>query len=461
MAKRARKSDLVILANRLPVHRAKARDGWEVSPGGLVSALLPTLTRQTGVWVGWAGGTGTPPAPFEHEGFWNVAVELSESEFDNYYGGFSNRTLWPLYHDACRPPLYHRRWWGPYLEVNKRFAEAASEVAAKGAVVLVQDYHLQMVPGMLRELRPDLRIGFFLHIPFPPVELFMQLPWRSQLVEGLLGADVIGFQTKQAAQNFIRLGQRLVGAKASRSVIEHKGRKSRAEAFPISIDVERLESLCRDPKVIARAAQVRHRLGNDRKILLGVDRLDYTKGIDIRLRSMYDLLAKGTKTIDEAVLIQVSVPSREDVDEYIELRSAVEELVGQTNGEFSEVGRMAVHYLRRSLPIDELAAFYLAADVMLVTPLRDGMNLVAKEYVACRLEDTGSLVLSEFTGAAHELDRAILVNPHDVDGMAAGIAQALDMTLPEQQRRMKAMRTKVKRNTVFDWADRFVGALRD
>ncbi|MEM9083439.1 MAG: trehalose-6-phosphate synthase [Planctomycetota bacterium] len=194
-------------------------------------------------------------------------------------------------------------------------------------------------------------------------------------------------------------------------------------------------------------------------MLLGVDRLDYTKGIDIRLKAMQELLASGRKSIEDIVLIQVSVPSRESVNEYIELRSTVEELVGQINGEFSDVGKMAVHYLRRSLPLEELVAFYLAADAMVVTPFRDGMNLVAKEYVACRADNTGSLVLSEFTGAAHELDKALLVNPHDVDGMANTFAEALDMSPKEQERRMKAMRTKVLKNTVFDWADRFVGAL--
>ena len=451
-------SDLVIVANRLPVHRSG--DGsWETSPGGLVSALLPILQREHGVWVGWGGSGANIDEPFEHDGFVNVAVPLTPKDIENYYEGFSNSTLWPLYHDACQTPRYHRHWWGPYVEVNRRFAEAASAVAAHGAKVLVQDYHLQLVPGMLREMRPDLRIGFFLHIPFPPVELFAQLPWRTRVLEGLLGADVVGFQTRQAAQNFVRLCTRYTAHTAEAQAVSVGPRTVQAREFPISIDYERFVRLAADPAIITRAKEIRQGIGAGRTVLLGVDRLDYTKGIDTRLKAFRDLLDSGRRTIDDIVLIQISVPSREDVDEYVELRSRVEELVGRINGQFSEVGRMAVHYMRRSLPVDELVAYYLAADVLLVTPLRDGMNLVAKEYVACRRDNTGVLVLSEFTGAAHELDHAILVNPHDVDGMAAAFAHAAELPPADQARRMVAMRQTISQRTVFDWADDFVGAV--
>jgi len=457
-------SELVIVANRLPVHRAADGSGWRTSPGGLVSALLPILRRHSGVWVGWpgttAGSNGGPADAFEHEGFTAVPVGLSEREVSEYYEGFSNSTLWPLYHDACQTPRYHRRWWYPYVDVNRRFAEEAARRAARGATVLVQDYHLQLVPGMLRESRPDLRIGFFLHIPFPPVELFAQLPWRRQVLEGILGADVVGFQTRQGVQNFGRLCNRYTHHRAQGQWVNADGRRVSVRAFPISIDVSRFEELCGREEVRCAADELREELGEGRTILLGVDRLDYTKGIDIRLRAYHDLLSSGRRSVDDTVLVLISVPSREEVDEYVELRSRVEELVGQINGEFGDVGRVAVHYMRRNFPIEQLASYYLAADVMLVTPLRDGMNLVAKEYVACRRDNSGALVLSEFTGAAHELSHAVLVNPHDIDGMVAAIARAIEMPRAERVRRMRTMRARLRRRTVYDCADEFVGAVR-
>jgi len=452
-------SDLVVVANRLPVHRASAGDPWETSPGGLVSALLPMLRSHGGVWIGWAGTAEGPPEPFEHEGLTAVAVPVSPDEVRDYYEGFSNSTLWPLYHDACQTPQFHRHWWAPYVEVNRRFAEAAARHASEGGRVLVQDYHLQLVPGMLRELRPDLRIGFFLHIPFPPTELFAQLPWRRRILEGLLGADVVGFQTKAGSQNFVRLVNRFTQHRGVGQTIDVGGRRVEAREFPISIDVDRIEALARDPAIIARSREIRAELGAGRTVLLGVDRLDYTKGIEQRLRAVHELFKSGRHSVDDLVLLQVSVPSRESVDEYVEVRQRIETLVGAINGECSRVGRVPVHYLRQNLPLPELVAHYLAADVMLVTPIRDGMNLVAKEYCASRLDDSGVLVLSEFTGAAVELDRAMLVNPHDIDGMTAAIAQAIGLPRAERARRMRSLRQRIRRRTVYDWAREFMGAV--
>jgi trehalose 6-phosphate synthase len=451
--------ELVVVANRLPVHRRDTSSPWETSPGGLVSALMPILREHRGVWVGWAGSLEAAREPFLHDGLFNVPVPISPDEVENYYEGFSNSSLWPLYHDACQTPHYHRHWWSPYVEVNRRFAEHAAERAAPHARVLVQDYHLQLVPGMLRAMRPDLKIGFFLHIPFPPVELFAQLPWRQQILEGLLGADVVGFQTRAGAQNFIRLVNRYTPHRGVGQAIMVGQRHVQAREFPISIDIERFETLANDPAIIDRAQEIRAELGEHRTILLGVDRLDYTKGIDIRLRAVDELLKCGRHSVNDLVLVQVCVPSRESVDEYVEVRNRVEKLVGQINGEHSEVAQVPVHYLRRNLPIEELVANYIAADVMLVTPLRDGMNLVAKEYIACRMNDSGVLVLSEFTGAARELDRAVLVNPHDLDGMAHAIDLAISMPITEQARRIRSMRQKIRRRTVFDWANDLLGAV--
>ncbi len=455
-----KKSQIVIVSNRLPVARVRrgGTNEWRTSPGGLVSALTPILSKRPSRWIGWAGTAGPAPEPFEHEGILNHPVRLSREEMETYYEGFCNRTLWPLYHDAVRTPEYRRRWWRPYVEVNRRFAEAVADTVAKRGTVWVHDYHLQLVPAMIRELRPDVRIGFFLHIPFPPQELFAQLPWRQAILAGLLGADVVGFQTGGGAQNFSRLCRRFVAAEGTRDELRYEGRTILPGAYPVSIDVERFEELAKTESVQRRTEEFRKRLGADRKIILGVDRMDYTKGIDIRLYAYRGLLRTERTTLEESVLVQVAVPSRERVEQYGELRAHVERLVGEINGEFGELGRTPIHYLHRSLPTEELVALYRAADVMLVTPLRDGMNLVAKEYVASR-DDTGVLVLSEFTGSAKELHSALLVNPHDLDGLEAALHTALHMPKREQEDRMKSLHRALRRNDVFHWANRFLDAL--
>ena len=456
-----RTNHLVIVSNRLPVHRV-GRGGsarWEISPGGLVSALTPILQERPGIWVGWSGTAGRAPSPFELEGIHNVPVTLTQSEVDDYYHGFSNRTLWPLYHDAVRTPQYHRHWWRPYLTVNRRFAEAAARHAEEGALVWVHDYHLQLVPAMLRRRRPDLRIGYFLHIPFPPHELFAQIPWRQPILEGMLGADLVGFQTRNGARNFCEAAQRYTAAERRGRSLSWQGRAIDVNDFGISIDYAAHAELARRDTVQEHARRLRHQLGEPSKILVGVDRLDYTKGIDIRLRAWQEVLASGRASPTEAVFVQLAVPSREEVEEYVELRSRVEGLVGRINGEYARLGATAVHYLHRSISLEELVALYVAADVMVVTPLRDGMNLVAKEFVACRTEGDGVLILSEFTGASLELKSAMVVNPHDIDGLAETMHAALEMPLDQQRRHMRSLRRVVRGNDVFHWATRFVEAL--
>ena len=454
-------SDLVIVSNRLPVHRVErqGRKVWETSPGGLVSALKPVLRKHRSTWLGWAGAADTRPPPFEHDGVFNRSLSLSAEEMDHYYEGFCNRTLWPLFHDGIRTPAFHRTWWRSYVEVNNRFAEATASVVAEGGVVWIHDYHLMLVPQMLRDRRPDIRIGFFLHIPFPPPELFVQLPWRERLIEGVMGADVIGFQTDRGARNFRRLAKRFTGAPGSGARLQFGGRTVVARDFPISIDFARFEELAGSQRVRERAAQLRAKIGSRRRVILGVDRLDYTKGIDIRIKAFGELLRSGRVTAEDTLFVQVAVPSRERVEEYRTLRSSVENLVGSINGEFGELGRMPLQYMHRSLDISELVAFYRLADVMVVTPIRDGMNLVAKEYVACRTEETGALILSEFTGSANELTQALLVNPHDVDGLMRALESALHLSAAEQKRRIHAMRRQVKRHDVYRWADAFFAAL--
>jgi trehalose 6-phosphate synthase len=464
-------SDFVVVANRLPIDMERLPDGsteWKRSPGGLVTALEPLLRRRHGAWIGWPGLPDVDQDPIEDDGLHLYPVRLSADDVAAYYEGFSNATLWPLYHDLIVKPIYHREWWDSYVEVNRRFAEATSQAAAQNATVWVQDYQLQLVPKMLRTLRPDLTIGFFLHIPFPPVELFMQMPWRTEIVEGLLGADLVGFHLPGGAQNFLVLARRLVGVETSRASVGVRSRFGEVQtafrtvkvgAFPISIDSTALDHQARSRTIRQRAGEIRNELGNPSKILLGVDRLDYTKGINVRLRAFSELLAEHRAKRDDTVLIQLATPSRERVESYKVMREDIERQVGHINGEYGEVGHSIVHYIHRPVPREELIVFYVAADVMLVTPLRDGMNLVAKEYVACRSDLGGALVLSEFTGAAAELRQAYLANPHHLEGVKDAIEAALNQTPEEGRRRMRALRRQVLAHDVDRWARSFLDAL--
>ena len=460
--------DLVVVANRLPVDRHVEEDGtvqWKQSPGGLVTAMQSVMSGLDGAWVGWSGDPGDAPEPFDDGGMHLHAVGMSQEEVEEHYEGFSNDTLWPLYHDVIVPPRYSRRWFEGYRRINRRFAEAAAELAAEGGTVWVHDYQLQLVAAMLRELRPDVRIGWFNHIPFPSVELFAQLPWRRQVVEGLLGADLLGFQRRADAENFLRVCRRLLSLPTRGDTVtlpnpDGGERRVRAAAFPISIDAGALEALARKPEVRARAAEIRHELGDPEQLLLGVDRLDYTKGIRHRLKAYEELLQDEMLHPPETVLVQVATPSRERVTAYRRLREQVEVTVGRANGDFGSLGHPAIHYLHQSYGREEMAAMFLAADVMLVTPLRDGMNLVAKEYVTCRYDEGGALVLSEFTGAAGELDRAYLCNPHDIDGLKTTIRVALEADPRDKRRRMRALRRRVREHDVRSWADDFRTALK-
>jgi trehalose 6-phosphate synthase len=459
--------DFVVVANRLPVDQVgvdeHGQPRYETSPGGLVTALAPIMKAHHGAWVGWPGAPGEVGDAFDSDDMHLVPVALSEADVEDYYEGMANGTLWPLFHDVIAAPQYHRHWWDAYVAVNRRFAEVAAAKAAKGATVWVQDYQLLLVPAVLRELRPDLRIGFFNHIPFPGYEIFSQLPWRKQVVEGVLGADLVGFQRRSDATNFMRACRRAadVTTKGQTAHVVTTGdeRRVRVGAFPISIDAQGFHELAVRPDVVARAEQIRKELGEPETVLLGVDRLDYTKGIRHRLSTFAELLEDGELDRGSTVLVQVASPSRERVQAYADLRDEVELTVGRLNGDHGTMAFQPVHYLHQSFPRDEMAALYLAADVMLVTALRDGMNLVAKEYVAARHDEDGVLVLSEFAGAADELTQAVLVNPHDIDGTKAAIVRAVRMPRDERRRRMRALRRRVAEHDVERWAADFLGAL--
>jgi trehalose 6-phosphate synthase len=453
---------IVVAANRLPVMRTET--GWAPSPGGLVRALVPLLRDTGGTWVGWTGLADDDTEPFAMDGVNLHPVWLSPQEIDDYYEGFSNDSIWPLYHDAIRRSTFDAQQWDAYVEVNERFADTLAEVAPEGAIIWIHDYQLQLVPQLVRERRPEVLIGFFLHIPFPPWELFARLPWRTEVVRGLLGADLLGFQRPMGANNFVTITRELLGTEATTHPdkmheIKFEGHRTCLGAFPISIDVDEFRTLAAERDVRRRATALRTRLGDAEVILLSVDRLDYTKGIGLRMRAFLSLLDDGTLDPQRCAMVQVATPTREAVEHYQNERHEVERLVGEINGRHSRLGYPVLHYLYRNLPTEELVALYLAADVMLVTPMRDGMNLVAKEYVATRRDDDGVLVLSEFAGAADELTDALLVNPHDDHALRAAILSAVEMPPTERQERMSRLRDTIRRSDVQSWADRFLAAL--
>lgn len=460
---------LVVVANRLPVELAG--DGadavWRRAPGGLVSALEPALQGRSATWIGWSGQADSyddsPSLPAEIDGLGIVGVPLSAQQIEHFYEGFSNGALWPLYHDSVATPAYHRPDFETYQTVNELFAEMVAARAPDGGTVWVHDYQLQLVPRMLRALRPDLRIGFFMHIPFPPVELFAQLPWRRQILEGLLGSDLVGFQTHTGAQNFLAATRRLLaldpGGDRVDVPLEAGYRTVRVDAFPIGIDAVAFDALARTPEIQERAREIRAEMGGYRLLFLGVDRLDYTKGIDVRLRAFSEALVEGDLDPTEVTMLQVAVPSRENVDEYRRIRDEIELLVGRVNGDLGRVGDPAIHYLHQSVSREELVAMYVAADVLLVTPLRDGMNLIAKEYVASRAEDTGAVILSEFTGAANQLREAFIVNPYDIEAVKRALSSVATSTPEELTRRMQALRANVFEDDVDRWVRTFLATL--
>jgi trehalose 6-phosphate synthase/phosphatase len=460
-------SRVIIVANRLPVTVKAQRPGFrlEESAGGLATGLASSYRESGGVWIGWPGEIARLSQGDRAELDQQLAerslvpVHLTASQVKHYYEGFSNGVIWPLFHYLLdRIPL-DARGWGVYHQVNQRFADAVAAVWRRGDLIWVHDYQLMLVPGLIRQRLPDARIGFFLHIPFPSDEVFRILPWREALLEGLLGSDLIGFHTGAYVRHFATSLRHLLGLEADLSHAMYDGRRVRLDVYPMGVSVADFEQLAADPAVRTEADRLRTESGG-RQILLGVDRLDYTKGIPRRRLAFERLLETAPELRDKVRMIQVAVPTRAGVEHYQAFRRGLDEVTGRINGAFGTPTSMPVHYLHRSIPSEQLVALYAAADVMLVTPLRDGMNLVAKEFVASRLDDEGVLVLSEFAGAAAELGEALMVNPYDIDGMAAAMRRALEMRPRERQTRMRALRERVRQHDVHEWAERFIADLR-
>ncbi len=457
---------LLIVSNRLPVTAAVAGDAVTLTAaaGGLATGLRPWHEGSGGLWIGWPGDV-SQFTPEQHADLARqlaaraiVPVTLTREQVARYYHGFANRVLWPLFHYLIDRIPVHAAGWGAYREVNERFADAVAGVYRPGDAIWVHDYQLMLLPALLRQRLPQARIGFFLHIPFPAAEVFRILPWRRQIVAGLLGADLVGFHTRSYLRHFADAAASLDEATVDGDEVRTGGRTVTLGAFPMGIDAGQFAELARDPSVQAKANAIRREAG-DRRIVLGVDRLDYTKGIPRRLQAVERLLTRTPGLCDTVRYIQVAVPSRGEVDAYQRFKRQVEEAVGRINGECATLWSAPVHYIHQSVSMPELVALYLAADIMLVTPLRDGMNLVAKEFVASRVDEDGVLVLSEFAGAAAELDRALVVNPYDVDAVADSLRTALTMPVDERRARMQVLRSRVMAQDIHAWAGGFVGEL--
>lgn len=467
-------SRIVVISNRLPVVLSKTNTGWSVEPGsgGLISALEPLLREKEGVWLGWTG-TGEDPAVRsllrQSSRERNLALEpvfLSEHEKQHFYSGFANQILWPLFHDLPTRCNFDPTFWESYITANQRFAKVAAEVRRPNDLIWVHDYQLMSVAMFLRKLGVRDQLAYFHHIPFPSPDIFEKLPWREAILTSLLHYDVVGFQTPRDRKNFVSCLKRFVKdveleSNGDRTLVRQPGRTTVVGAFPISIDFKAFESLAGSAQAAERAKSITRDLGQC-LMVLGLDRLDYTKGIPERLDAFANLLLRFPETHRRVALVQIVVPSREDIPRYAEQKDTVQRKVSEINGRFAEPGWVPIQYIHRAVSKVELAALYRAAHVALVTPLKDGMNLVAKEYCASRVDNDGVLVLSEFAGAAAQMSKgAVIVNPNDTLATADAIHAALKMRPEERRRRMLRLRAGVRRHNVYRWRDEFMACIAD
>jgi alpha,alpha-trehalose-phosphate synthase [UDP-forming] len=465
---------LLVVSNRLPIVLEKKDGGWtlKAGSGGLVSALAPVLSHRGGLWIGWPG------LPLERGDAWETLISegfrergydltpvlLSEDEVKGFYEGFSNAILWPLFHDLTGRCDFQPSYWYSYLAVNRKFTDAVLEHSREDDFIWVQDYQLIHVAQYVRERHLERRIGFFLHIPFPPLDIFVKLPWRQQILNAFLAYDLLGFQTQRDRRNFLSCVEHLLdGAEIRRggSALAEVRRDSRLTlvgTFPIGIDYHSFEETARSEDVEMRIEDLHRRIG-PHELIVGVDRLDYTKGLPERMEAFRNALHRFPDLRERAVLMQIVVPSREAVAAYQSLKAEVDQLVGEINGEFSTAGWVPVHYHYKSLIRRDLIALYRMARAGFVTSLKDGMNLVAKEFCACQVDARGALILSEFAGAAAQLKHgALLVNPHDIEGMADALDVAFRMEQPERLHRMRGMQEILRRQDIFWWVDCYLKA---
>jgi alpha,alpha-trehalose-phosphate synthase [UDP-forming] len=462
---------LVIISNRLPFILKRSGSGWKIQrgSGGLVTALAPVLRDRGGLWIGWPGTyeIATISAAVERasqaEGYSMIPVQLSEKEASRFYEGFSNEVIWPLFHDLQSYCNFDPVYWDMYKAINKRFARVILKNTTSSDYIWVHDYHLMTVAQELRYLGMKSKIGFYLHIPFPPLDIFLKLPWRSEILRALLEYDLIGFQTLRDRHNFIHCARTLlkdvkVSGKGQVVTLSIGKQELRVGYFPISIDFEEFEAAA-DSKEVADTAWFIHEDLSDTQIVLGIDRLDYTKGIPQRIKAFRNTLERYPELIKKITLMQVVVPSRRNIPMYKDLKIEIDRLVSEVNGAFTRSGWVPIHYIFRSLSKQELLAYYRTAEIALITPLKDGMNLVAKEFCASNIDGNGVLILSEFAGAVAQLQRgAIIVNPHDVEEVAAAIYKAYHMSEAEKRKRMRRMRQIIKKQDIFWWVNSYLEA---
>ncbi len=450
---------LTVVANRVPIRQTD--DGWETSVGGLTTALLPVLEEQGGVWVGMGEDPDLPERqeyPADDPDFVVRRVPLSTEELDGYYYGMANQILWPLSHYLVQHLELNEAFLETYRQVNRRFADAVLEETEEGGdeTIWIQDYHQMLSPGYIREDRPDVTIGHFWHIPWPAMEVFRILPWSRELLRGMLGCDLIGFHVEEYVDNFLESAETLLDAEVEGNVIHYEGREIRAEAHPIGIDVERFKSMAHDPSIEEEAQKFRDRLGTD-YVVIGIDRLDYTKGIRSRMLAFEKFLEENPEYHGKVSFFQIATPSRTELESYQQIRREVDEVVGRINGRFAQESWVPVNYRYRTYTQYELCAFYRAADAALITPLRDGMNVVTQEFVTATQD--GVLILSELTGAAYLLPEAVQVNPYDHGGLARAIKTALEMPHEEKVERLRGLKRTIETLDVHNWADGFLEAL--
>lgn len=467
---------MVIVSNRLPVVVTRVDDQLQATSGsgGLVTALAPVIQNHGGMWIGWPGISNEKEEEIvsliskeqRASGFSLRPVLLTEDDIKLYYNGFSNEIIWPLFHDLQSACCFTPSYWNGTMQVMEKFAKAICKEYRLNDFLWIHDYHLMMLGQELRKQGITSKIAFFLHIPFPSPDIFLKLPWRFQILRGLLEYDLIGFQTTQDHRNFIRCIHKLlpdIVLQQSRGmhVCTINMREVRIGAFPIGIDFHNFSTAALE-KEIADEAWFSHEKLSGQKIIFSLDRLDITKGILYRLEAIRDLFQKHPELKGKVVFLQVVIPSRTEIPKYQELKKEIDRLVGEINSTFTQPDWVPIHYIFRSLSRKELLAFYRTSEVALITPVRDGMNLVAKEYIASNVDEKGVLVLSEFAGAAAQLhSEVLLVNPYDIEGCSSAIFKALTMPEEERRNRMKKMRRKVRRHDIFWWVRYFLQTALD
>lgn len=456
----------IIISNRLPVKILEQNGEYILRPseGGLATGLGSVYKNGSNVWIGWPG-IEVPEERQEEVRIKLAALNLipvflTAEEINLYYEGFSNEVLWPIFHYLATYANFEQVYWDYYKQVNQKFKSTALAYANEGDTIWIHDYQLLLLPCLIRSEIPSVTIGFFQHIPFPSFEIFRLIPWREEIIRGMLGADLLGFHTFDDVRHFLSASSRLSSSKLSDNVILHKNRQVVVEAFPMGIDSEKFESLTKHPKV-ARHALAFKESQKTLKIILSIDRLDYSKGILQRLQALELLLQTHPELIERIALYMIVVPSRDTVPQYKELRDNIDKLVGNINSRYRTLTWVPIHYFYRSFSVEFLSALYGTADICLVTPMRDGMNLVSKEYVASRTKNDGVLILSEMAGASKELNDALIVNPNNLGDMVRAILQAFNMPQEEQQLRMESMRSIVKKFDIHLWVKNFMDKLQE